>query len=64
MHTELQTMHIPLGAVDEFEVVAAVGELRAVRIGHDGSGPDPAWRLQVGGGGSVFVAAAVCFHCQ
>ena len=35
------------GAVDEFEVVAAVGELRALRIGHDNTGHDPAWNLKV-----------------
>ena len=34
------------GAADSFEVAAAVGELLAIRIGHDNSGPDPAWRLQ------------------
>ncbi|KAI8462529.1 MAG: hypothetical protein J3K34DRAFT_500007 [Monoraphidium minutum] len=37
------------GGIDEFEMVAAVGELRAIRIGHDGAGPDPAWHLQARG---------------
>jgi hypothetical protein len=52
----------PAGAVDEFEVTAAVGDVMAVRIGHDNTGPDPAWRLQVGWWDWLFVLVACsCF---
>jgi hypothetical protein len=34
-------------AVDVFELDAAVGDLQALRIGHDNSGLGPGWHLQV-----------------
>eukprot|EP00775_Hariotina_reticulata_P001782 gene1782-2116_t len=34
------------GGSDSFEVRAAVGELQALRIGHDNSGVGPSWHLQ------------------
>lgn len=36
------------GSCCTFELEAAVGELQALRIGHDNTGLGPSWHLQVG----------------
>jgi hypothetical protein len=50
--------------VDDFELEAAVGELQAIRIGHDNTGCGASWHLQVWQITSQVMVLALHWHFQ